>query len=87
MSRENGGFKPHPNNVSSMLYYIASIIIHDCFRTSHTDFKISETYSYLDLAPLYGSNWEEQKLMRTFEKGALKPYCFGEKRLLGFPPV
>jgi hypothetical protein len=44
------------------------------------------TSSYLDLAPLYGSNWEEQKNMRTFKDGKIKPDCFSEKRLLGFPP-
>jgi len=44
------------------------------------------TSSYLDLAPLYGSNWEEQKAMRTFKDGKIKPDCFSEKRLLGFPP-
>ncbi|KAF5869761.1 putative fatty acid oxygenase protein [Botrytis fragariae] len=86
MSRENGGFKPHPNNISSMLYYIASIIIHDCFRTSHEDFNISMTSSYLDLSPLYGSNQDEQNNMRTLKDGELKPDCFSEKRLLGFPP-
>lgn len=84
MSRENGGFKPHPNNISSMLYYIASIITHDCFRTSFTDFNISETSSYLDLAPLYGSNFEEQKLMRTFENSRLKPDCFSRSDCLAF---
>ncbi|KAG9234558.1 heme peroxidase [Amylocarpus encephaloides] len=86
MSRENGGFKPHANKISSMLYYIASIIIHDCFRTSHEDFNISQTSSYLDLSPLYGSNQDEQNLVRTFQDGRLKPDCFSEKRLLGFPP-
>ena len=85
-SRENGGFKPHPNNVSSMLYYISSIIIHDCFRTSQEDYNISLTSSYLDLSPLYGSNQAEQDTMRTFKDGKLKPDCFFEKRLLSFPP-
>jgi hypothetical protein len=44
------------------------------------------TSSYLDLAPLYGSWWEEQKSMRTSYDGKIKPDCFSEKRLLGFPP-
>jgi hypothetical protein len=44
------------------------------------------TSSYLDLAPLYGSTWEEQKLMRTGYDGKIKPDAFSEKRLLGFPP-
>jgi linoleate 8R-lipoxygenase / 9,12-octadecadienoate 8-hydroperoxide 8R-isomerase len=51
-------FRPHPNRISSVLFYLASIIIHDCFHTSHEDFAISESSSYLDLAPLYGSNEE-----------------------------
>src|SRR5437763_1051904 len=44
------------------------------------------TSSYLDLAPLYGSSQAEQDLVRTFKDGKLKPDCFSEKRLLGFPP-
>ncbi|KAI9680215.1 MAG: hypothetical protein M1829_001452 [Trizodia sp. TS-e1964] len=79
-------YTPHPNNVSSMLFYIASIIIHDIFRTSHTDFNISLTSSYLDLTPLYGANQEEQDHIRTFKDGKIKPDCFAEKRLLAFPP-
>jgi hypothetical protein len=44
------------------------------------------TSSYLDLAPLYGSNQAEQDTVRTFKDGQLKPDCFSEKRILGFPP-
>lgn len=83
--RENK-FQPHPNKISSMLFYLASIIIHDIFRTDHYDFNISNTSSYLDLAPLYGSNQQEQDTVRTFKDGKLKPDCFSEKRILGFPP-
>ncbi|PBP23131.1 heme peroxidase [Diplocarpon rosae] len=79
-------FEPHPNKISSMLFYLATIIIHDIFRTDHDDFNNSMTSSYLDLAPLYGSNQDEQNLMRTLKDGLLKPDCFSEKRLLGFPP-
>ncbi|CCU79145.1 unnamed protein product [Blumeria hordei] len=79
-------FEPHPNKVSSMLFYLASIIIHDIFRTDHADFNISLTSSYLDLAPLYGSNQEEQDNIRVFKDGRIKPDCFSEKRVLGFPP-
>ncbi|TAQ83976.1 hypothetical protein B7494_g7707 [Chlorociboria aeruginascens] len=50
------------------------------------DFNNSLTSSYLDLAPLYGSNQDEQNMMRTFQDGKLKPDCFSEKRILGFPP-
>ena len=83
---ERKSFIPHPNNISSVLFYVASIIIHDCFRTSRSDQAINETSSYLDLSPLYGSNQNEQSQMRTFEDGMIKPDCFSSKRVLGFPP-
>lgn len=86
MARKEGSSTPHPNRISSMLFYLASIIIHDIFRTDHADYNKSNTSSYLDLAPLYGSNWEEQKRMRTFQDGKIKPDCFSETRLLTFPP-
>ncbi|CZT05989.1 related to Psi-producing oxygenase A [Rhynchosporium agropyri] len=79
-------FQPHPNKISSMLFYLATIIIHDIFRTDHEDFNNSMASSYLDLAPLYGSNQKEQDTVRTFKNGLLKPDCFSEKRILGFPP-
>lgn len=97
------GFTPHPTKISSVLFYLASIIIHgmatisqslgsaetekktDLFRTDHHDPNISNTSSYLDLSPLYGSNEEEQTAMRTFENGKIKPDCFSEARILGFP--
>ena len=79
-------FKKHPNNVSSILFYWASLIIHDLFQTNHRDFSISETSSYLDLSPLYGDTQEDQDQIRTFKDGKLKPDCFSEQRMLGFPP-
>ena len=79
-------WRPHPNNISSVLFYMASIIIHDCFHTSHTDYAISETSSYLDLAPLYGSTLAQQLAMRTMENGKIKPDCFSDSRIHGFPP-
>lgn len=79
-------FKPHPNKISSVLFYLASIIIHDIFHTSHKDFSISETSSYLDLAPLYGNSVAEQHTVRTMKDGKLKPDCFFDRRILGFPP-
>jgi hypothetical protein len=84
MSRKHAEL--HPNRISSMLFYLASIIIHDCFRTSHEDYSVSLTSSYLDLSPLYGSNQTEQDMMRTFVDGKIKPDCFSEARLLFFPP-
>ncbi|KAK4555581.1 hypothetical protein LTR86_007334 [Recurvomyces mirabilis] len=86
MARKNPEGTTHPNKISSMLFYLASIIIHDIFKTDHSNFNLSATSSYLDLAPLYGSTWEEQKRMRTFKDGKIKPDCFSEPRLLTFPP-
>lgn len=86
MARKDDKGTPHPNKISSMLFYLASIIIHDVFKTKRGDFNISDTSSYLDLAPLYGSTWEDQKKMRTMKNGKIKPDCFSEVRLLTFPP-
>ncbi|KIW96307.1 uncharacterized protein Z519_03376 [Cladophialophora bantiana CBS 173.52] len=79
-------FRPHPNKISSVLFYVASIIIHDIFHTNHEDYSISDTSSYLDLAPLYGSSVKEQEAVRTMCDGKLKPDCFSDVRILGFPP-
>ncbi|KAF2405392.1 fatty acid oxygenase [Trichodelitschia bisporula] len=79
-------FKKHPNNVSSVLFYWASLIIHDLFQTDHHDFSMSNTSSYLDLSPLYGDVQADQDQIRTFKDGKLKPDCFSEERMLGFPP-
>lgn len=62
------------------------MIIHDLFQTDHRDFSNSQTSSYLDLSTLYGDTEEDQNGIRTFEDGKLKPDCFSEQRLLGFPP-
>ncbi len=78
--------REHPNKISSMLFYLATIIIHDCFHTDDQDYGKVKTSSYLDLAPLYGSSQEEQDQVRTFKDGLLKPDTFSEKRILGFPP-
>ena len=86
MARKNPEGQEHPNKISSILFYLASIIIHDCFKTNRQDYTVSDTSSYLDLAPLYGSTWEDQKRMRTMSDGKLKPDCYSETRLLGFPP-
>ena len=80
------GYKEHPNRVSSILYYWASLIIHDLFQTSHKDYNLSLTSSYLDLSTLYGDTWEDQKMIRTFKDGKIKPDCFMEERVLGMPP-
>ena len=58
----------------------------DIFCTSRFDSNISDTSSYLDLAPLYGSKLEDQLKIRTMKGGMLKPDTFHEKRLIGQPP-
>ena len=84
MARDH--FKPHPAKISSMLFYLASIIIHDLFNTDPFDPTKTKTSSYLDLAPLYGNNQTEQDTMRTNKDGKIKPDCFSNMRILGFPP-
>ncbi|KAK5175038.1 uncharacterized protein LTR77_000174 [Saxophila tyrrhenica] len=86
LARKSPEGTEHPNKISSMLFYLASIIIHDVFKTNRHDYNVSDTSSYLDLAPLYGSTWDDQKRMRTFKNGKIKPDCFSETRLLSFPP-
>ncbi|MCJ1251085.1 hypothetical protein MMC30_008316 [Trapelia coarctata] len=80
-------YRQHPNNVSSVMFLWASIIIHDLFQTNHRDFSISQTSSYLDLSPLYGDVQADQDNIRTFKDGKLKPDCFSEERILGMPPA
>ncbi|XXH00292.1 hypothetical protein Hte_006634 [Hypoxylon texense] len=85
MARDDDHFKENPAGISAMFFYHASIIIHDIFRTSRTDPSRSDTSSYLDLAPLYGSSLQDQLKIRTMKLGKLKPDTFSEKRLLGQP--
>ncbi|KAI3322602.1 linoleate diol synthase [Xylariaceae sp. AK1471] len=84
MKRTN--YRKHPNNVSSVLWYWADIIIHDLFWTDQKDINNNKTSSFLDLSPLYGSNQEMQDSVRTFKDGMMKPDAFADKRPLGQPP-
>ncbi|KAL4904048.1 hypothetical protein BDW74DRAFT_155062 [Aspergillus multicolor] len=86
MARDENTFRENPAGISSMLFYHASIIIHDIFRTSPADSNKSDVSSYLDLAPLYGSSLHDQLEIRTMKEGKLKPDTFHEKRLIGQPP-
>ncbi|MCJ1470995.1 hypothetical protein MMC07_009643 [Pseudocyphellaria aurata] len=81
-----GPAKEHPNKISTTLFNIATLIIHDVFRTNDIDPSKVDTSSYLDLAFLYGHNQEQQNSIRTFKNGTLKPDSFTEPRLLGQPP-
>lgn len=85
MARDDEHFQENPAGISAMFFYHASIIIHDVFRTNRTDMNKSDTSSYLDLAPLYGSSLKDQLEIRTMKEGKLKPDTFHEKRLIGQP--
>ncbi|KXJ95099.1 heme peroxidase [Microdochium bolleyi] len=85
--KRRGAGRNHPNNVSAVLWYWATIIIHDLFWTDYRDISMNKTSSYLDLSPLYGSNQEMQDSVRTFKDGMMKPDTFADKRLLGMPPA
>lgn len=82
----DGKGKEHPSKISSMLFYLATIIIHDIFHTDEKDNTRLKCSSYLDLGPLYGHNEDQQKTVRAFKDGLLKKDVFAESRLLGQPP-
>ncbi|TFK39791.1 linoleate diol synthase [Crucibulum laeve] len=82
------GFVKHPGGLSSLMFSFAALVIHSVFRTSHTDPNINETSSYVDLAPLYGNNQEDQNRVRMRDgRGLLHPDVFAEDRLLLLPPA
>ncbi|KAG6011007.1 hypothetical protein E4U21_000038 [Claviceps maximensis] len=80
------GFKKNPNNVSSIMWYWATIVIHDLFWTNSKNPNQNDSSSYLDLSPLYGNSKESRDSIRTFQDGKLKPDVFADKRLIGNPP-
>jgi len=72
--------------VRRVVYVIEELLtVSDVFRSNRFDSNISDTSSYLDLAPLYGSSRADQESIRTMKDGLLKPDTFAEKRLLGQP--
>lgn len=81
-----GAARPHPAQFSSLAIALATIIIHDVFRTDSRDESRVLSTSYLDLGPLYGHNQKEQDSVRLFRDGLIKPDAFTEVRLLGQPP-
>ncbi|KAI9147362.1 heme peroxidase [Paramyrothecium foliicola] len=81
-----GPAKEHPTKISSMLFSLATLIIHDIFRTEESNPNKVACSSYLDLGPLYGHNQAMQDKVRTFKDGKLKPDAFAEPRILGQPP-
>ncbi|ESK84894.1 heme peroxidase [Moniliophthora roreri MCA 2997] len=82
------GFVKHPAGLSSLMFSFAALVIHTCFRTSHTDVNINETSSYVDLSPLYGHDQDSQDKIRMRDgRGFLFPDVFAEDRLLLLPPA
>ncbi|GAA6030413.1 hypothetical protein JCM8097_009096 [Rhodosporidiobolus ruineniae] len=79
-------FKPHPSGISSLLFSFATLIIHSAFQSGREDPSINEASSYLDLSPLYGNTFEEQKTVRTFEQGRLFADVIASSRLFFMPP-
>ena len=70
------------------MFSFAALVIHTCFRTSHRDWTINETSSYVDLAPLYGNSQADQDKVRAHDgRGLLHPDTFAEDRLLLLPPA
>ncbi|KDR80737.1 hypothetical protein GALMADRAFT_1103751 [Galerina marginata CBS 339.88] len=81
------GFVKHPGGLSALMFSFAALVIHSVFRTSHRDWNINETSSYVDLAPLYGNNQKDQDRIRIRDgRGKLYPDVFAEDRLLLLPP-
>lgn len=81
-------FVPHPAGNSAMMFGFATLVIHSCFRTNHSDWTVNDTSSYVDLSPLYGNSLEDQlKLRRLDGSGKLWNDVFAEDRLLFLPPI
>ncbi|EJD07240.1 linoleate diol synthase [Fomitiporia mediterranea MF3/22] len=81
-------FVKHPAGLSSLMFSFAALVIHTCFRTSHRDWTINETSSYVDLSPLYGVDQASQDKVRARDgRGMLHPDVFAEDRLLLLPPA
>jgi len=81
-------FVEHPAGLNSLFFAFATLVIHTVFRTAHRDWNVNETSSYVDLAPLYGNNVEDQNRIRTRDGfGTLFPDVFAEDRLLMLPPA
>lgn len=84
----NNQFVEHPAGLSSLMFSFAALVIHTCFRTSHEDWSINETSSYVDLSPLYGVDKKSQMTVRVVDgRGLLHKDTFAEDRLLLLPPA
>ncbi|KAL0633266.1 hypothetical protein Q9L58_007819 [Maublancomyces gigas] len=87
IGRGENKFEPHPAGFSTFFFAHAALITHDIFHTDPYNNEINNASSYLDLAPLYGNNQDEQNTIRTFVNGEVKRDSFVDKRILGLPPA
>lgn len=81
LMQRTSDFEPHPNNINSLLFGLGAAISHDLFHSDPVNPAINRSTHYADLTPLYGANQEEQKTVRTFKVGLLKPDTFADGRL------
>jgi hypothetical protein len=81
LMKRTSKFEPHPNKINSLLFGLGGFISHDLFHSDPVNPAINKSTHYADLSPLYGVNQQEQKKVRTFENGFLKPDTFADRRL------
>jgi len=74
-------FIPNETNINVLGFYMATLVSHELFYSDSANPLINTTSSYFDLSTVYGRNEKEQKLIRTFDKGMIKPDCFSDMRL------
>jgi hypothetical protein len=86
--KRNGPFREHPSGLNRLFFSFATVVIHECFQSSHMPGKshINETSSYVDLSTLYGNTEKEQKRVRTFEQGLIFPDSIASERIMMMPP-
>ncbi|KAK0526667.1 hypothetical protein OC842_005123 [Tilletia horrida] len=78
--------KPHPAQISSLLFSFANMIIHDIFNTKMDEPEINQHSSYLDLQVIYGKTEEEMRRVRTGSNGLIHPDTFADARIAMMPP-
>lgn len=88
LMKRKGPFREHPSGLNRLFFSFATVVIHECFQTSHMPGKshINETSSYVDLSTLYGNTGEDQKKVRTYEQGLIFPDSIASERIMMMPP-
>ena len=80
-------FVTHPGGLSSLFFAFADLIIHSIFDTSHADWTINNTSSYLDLSILYGSSERQVSSVRRLDgTGKIWNDVFADPRVRFMPP-